>query len=180
MTTMPRICGYNLLWEGPNGDGICHAVEGQLHAQGCPFEWCSQCGGQYLYCKCADAMDEDMVATDSDPRPRVPFIRYPLLCGRCGDHYPEFFNVPDDVWKHYIEIKHRDDIICRYCFEDIAEMIDSRAYEQEHGTIVMLSEINENAAPGSEARRRWESWDARREEWRRNNQHLIDAQAEDP
>ncbi len=75
---MSWTCNGNLHgggWPGPNGDGVCSASEGKLHEYGCPYERCGTCGGQYLYCDCVDVMDEDIVATDADPRPRVPYIR---------------------------------------------------------------------------------------------------------
>jgi hypothetical protein len=36
-------------------------------------------------------------------RGRIPFVLYPILCGRCGMLWPEFFRVPDAEWQHYIQ-----------------------------------------------------------------------------
>ena len=55
---------------------------------------------------------------------RIPYIVYPLLCSRCGEHWPDFFMVPDDVWEHYVEPMERDSIICMPCFREIVTLID--------------------------------------------------------
>jgi hypothetical protein len=138
--------------------GECRSPEGKLHTRGCDMERCSECGGQYLYCGCADAMPEDIIGTDRDKRRRVPFIRWPHHCGRCGVEWPVFFNVPGAVWCHYIELGRRDEIVCLDCWEEISTLIDGRAYERQNGIAILLSEIREDAPPGSEARQRWAAW----------------------
>jgi hypothetical protein len=55
----------------------------------------------------------------------VPFIKYPIVCAYCGDLWPEFFSVSDEVWNHYIQISMRDKVLCFSCFEKIKLMIDS-------------------------------------------------------
>jgi hypothetical protein len=64
----------------------------------------------------------------------VPFIEYPLMCGRCGTLWPDFFMVPDEEWQHYIEIGMRDEIICRPCYDFIKTVIGDGALAQEPET----------------------------------------------
>jgi len=56
---------------------------------------------------------------------RVPFIRYPNICGRCGELWPEMFGVPDEEWNKYVEIFERDKMLCRGCYDQIKGYIDS-------------------------------------------------------
>jgi hypothetical protein len=117
LESSPTQCNGNLLWPRPNGDGRCTVHEGEMHVYGCPYERCGRCGGQYLYCPCADALDDADRATENDPRQRVPFVLWPNLCGRCGGVNPDFFDVPTDVWEHYT---------------------DGGAYAEKHGQAVMF------------------------------------------
>ena len=60
-------------------------------------------------------------------------------CARCGGLlHPEFFDVPNCVWRHYIEPEKRDKIICEPCFVQIAGMIDAGAYLSRYGGPVAL------------------------------------------
>jgi hypothetical protein len=55
----------------------------------------------------------------------VPYIRYPVLCARCGDHFPEMFHVPDEEWKKYIEPRKRNSVICPSCYDWIKRVVDA-------------------------------------------------------
>lgn len=55
---------------------------------------------------------------------RIPFISYPLVCGRCGHLWPDLFMVPDEEWERYIEPAQRGLILCRRCFDWIKRTID--------------------------------------------------------
>jgi hypothetical protein len=54
---------------------------------------------------------------------RVPYIQWPLVCSYCGELWSDFFNVPDEEWREYIEEGHRDDVICRKCYDHIKQVI---------------------------------------------------------
>jgi hypothetical protein len=58
---------------------------------------------------------------------RIPYIVYPLMCGRCGVLWPDFFNVPDEEWEHYIRIEERRKILCEPCYKEIKDLIDTRS-----------------------------------------------------
>jgi len=129
-------------------DGPCGALEGELHRLGCDCERCTECGGQFLYCDCPG---------DYEDRKRVPFFRlHWLSCERCGAPWPEFFDVPGDVWRRYIlSLGDGNPVLCIDCFNFIAELTDGGAYAREHGGAIMLKDIKPNAPPGGEARARW-------------------------
>lgn len=55
---------------------------------------------------------------------RVPFILYPNICGRCGEVWPNMFNVTDEEWEKYIPEKKRHLILCRPCYDFIKGCID--------------------------------------------------------
>jgi hypothetical protein len=105
----------------------CEAAQGQFHADGCWRERCPQCGGQWVACDCGD--------TDL---PRVPFIVWPSLCGLCGARYPDMFDVPNDVWQHYVQIAERGKMICKKCWDWLTLTIDGKQYAAQHGDAVAL------------------------------------------
>jgi hypothetical protein len=125
----------------PTKCGGCGTVEGALHEFGCAAERCPFCGGQLISCDC---LEEHIETSESDDdgdgnypahigrawealltrKGRVPFIRYPVLCARCGAVDPAFFRVPDRVWKAYVQLDMRDEVLCRPCFDFIREAID--------------------------------------------------------
>ena len=127
---------------------ICHdcgAKEGQIHEYGCDMERCPFCGGQLIICHCK------YVALGLDPhklpreiyenglykeqenkwleilteRGRVPYIRYPIICQKCGELWPEFFHVSDEEWRYYIQPNMRSEVICRKCYDWIKGRIDA-------------------------------------------------------
>jgi hypothetical protein len=62
---------------------------------------------------------------------RVPYIQYPNICGKCGELWPEFFFLPDEEWQKYVQINARELILCRRCYKQIKNWIDSEKRKQE-------------------------------------------------
>jgi hypothetical protein len=135
--------------------GDCDCKEGEYHTPGCDMEICPFCGGQLRTCDCVyDVLgirnrelytaetaylppeiytggltpeQEEAWAAKLEEKGLVPFIYYPQLCGRCGQHWPVFFRVSDEEWQKYIDPKHRKLILCRSCFDEIKRLVDSHA-----------------------------------------------------
>jgi hypothetical protein len=103
----------------------CNVWQGELHEPGCLQERCATCGGQSAMCL-------------HRPRRRVPFISWANVCASCGQLGPALFDVPNRVWRHYIEPAKRQTIICAPCFSEIAGLIDGGAYLERHGAPVAL------------------------------------------
>jgi hypothetical protein len=70
-----------------------------------------------------DEQQEKWVKLLND-RGRFPYIMYPLLCAKCGTLWPEMFSVPDVEWKHYVEPRMRDEMLCEACYTQIKAWID--------------------------------------------------------
>ena len=132
--------------------GDCGCIEGQLHVMGCDQEHCPFCGGQLISCDCVyeilGLVDKSKYGPETSFLPpsiykngltrkqekrwlqalnekgRRPFIRWPILCARCGKQEPFFFNVPDEDWETYIDPRQRRKVICRDCYLDIVRLID--------------------------------------------------------
>lgn len=135
---------------GSHNCGDCGCAEGELHDLGCDMERCPKCGGQLISCDCAydflfpnrdksaplkglpvDVYEKGIPShlwvkwlAELDRIGRVPWIRYPNVCARCGELYPDLFMVPDKEWRHYIPIGERDKILCRPCYDHIRQLID--------------------------------------------------------
>jgi len=125
--------------------GDCAVLEGRLHRWGCFRETCPFCCGQLVGCGCPfDRLPPSDQAwleanPDADPPPamnrrlraivrkkgRVPFIRYPVLCARCGVVDPEFFKVSDRIWRRYVDPGQWNSVLCRSCFDEIRALIDA-------------------------------------------------------
>jgi hypothetical protein len=146
------VCNGNVCGDAP---GPCGAKEGELHRFGCNNERCTKCSQQFLYCDCPE---------DFSKRTRVPYFELAWQrCERCGEPWPDFFDVPDDVWQRYvISLGDGDKMLCICCFNLIAELTDGSAYAREHGGAVMLKDINPDAPASSAGRARWEEWESRR------------------
>lgn len=113
----------------------CGVKEGQIHEWGCDMERCPFCGWQLISCNCASEMFQvDELSDELDikrramitEKGRVPYIRYPVLCGKCGELWPDFFMVSDEEWNHYIQLNMQGTVICKECYQEIKQLIDSR------------------------------------------------------
>jgi len=63
------------------------------------------------------------------PGPRQRINR----CGLCRCRSPALFDVPTDVWLHYVGIEQRHQIVCIPCWNRLTEAVDGYAYQTEHG-----------------------------------------------
>ena len=136
----------------------CGVREGHLHKLGCDAEECPSCGGQLISCDCAYEMlglfDESLPVETShlpqetyengltpeqgkawvkmlEAQGRVPFIVYPNLCARCGVLWPEMFKVEPAEWEKYVPPRHREQILCRPCYDTIKQLIDTSEMEEQ-------------------------------------------------
>jgi hypothetical protein len=65
--------------------------------------------------------------------------------------------VPDKVWAHYIlSLAEGDKLLCRKCFDTIAELTDGGAHAREHGGAIMHYAWGPDAPEGSPGRKRWD------------------------
>jgi hypothetical protein len=62
---------------------------------------------------------------------RIPFIRYPNMCRRCGASWPKMFHVSDEEWNRYVEPAMRERMLCKSCFDWIRELIDGAAHQRK-------------------------------------------------
>jgi len=114
----------------------CGVREGELHEPGCDTERCPFCGTQLICCPCWNeklGLDKDAVLSDDqedrfsemlDAKGRVPYIRYPCLCRRCGAVNPKFFKVTYEEWAKYVQIDERESVLCLPCYAAIKNLID--------------------------------------------------------
>ena len=143
------MCRMRKSWTRYSGKGvgvlvICHdcaVAEGEIHKFGCDMERCPFCGRQLISCDChieklrlaGGANDCDDLSGDQenawvdilDAKGRIPYIRYPNVCARCGALYPDMFRVPDSEWKRYVEPAMRSKMLCRPCYDLIKSAIDN-------------------------------------------------------
>jgi hypothetical protein len=98
----------------------CGVKEGQLHLLGCDMEYCPFCGDQLISCG-HGAMPEDIL----EDKGRIPYIRYPNLCVKCGTLWPEMFEVPDEDWARYVQPNMRNKMLCKACYAQIKQWIDA-------------------------------------------------------
>jgi hypothetical protein len=98
---------------------VCDAAEGEMH-KACWDERCPVCGNARIACDCDPCKVAEL--------PRVPFVHWPNVCGRCGVLNPAMFRVPGHVWRQYIEPCARGHILCLDCWREITDLIDMGKY----------------------------------------------------
>jgi hypothetical protein len=60
------------------------------------------------------------------------FIRYPIVCHRCGKLHPHQFQVPNIMWKKYICYPQKKFILCPNCFNRIRSFVDKKEYPTDY------------------------------------------------
>jgi hypothetical protein len=114
----------------------CGAQEGEFHKPGCDMERCPFCGGQLISCECAykklgidvspgtwaykhGLTEEQGKKWDKMLRRKglIPYSPTMMVCARCGRRDPEFFNVPDKEWEHYVPPELQKEVLCRPCYD---------------------------------------------------------------
>jgi hypothetical protein len=113
----------------------CGAKEGELHQTGCDMERCPFCGGQLISCDCVYkllnidnskgtwAYEHGLTNEQSQQWDKllkakglIPYIVVPLRCKICGEEWPNFFGVEDDIWKKYVIPELQHEILCKPCY----------------------------------------------------------------
>lgn len=130
----------------------CNVQEGDFHVPGCDMERCPFCYGQLISCDCCyeklGLIDYDAYPETSGLSPEIyegglteelnqkwdkilreqgliPYIQSPVLCGKCGALWPDFFSVDDGDWKKYINGMKRHLVICRPCYDSIVSDVEN-------------------------------------------------------
>jgi hypothetical protein len=155
----------------------CGCLEGELHEYGCDLARCPFCGGQENGCDCRykklgvkvdrsalfsglpeevyrNGLNEQQRARWHElleEKGRVPFIRYPSVCARCGALWPEMFMVPAWEWERYVEPAMQDAVLCRACFDTIKALVDEHAGLPEP-VMVLCPECRGNKVLGTPPR----------------------------
>ena len=105
------ICGGSRPWNPRKRHRCdeCGVLEGQLHRLGCEMECCPRCFGSVVCCDCYPRR--------LPTKGRIPYLRLPFICVRCGQLWPEFFWADD--WPAMIPKTAHEEILCRDCYEVI-------------------------------------------------------------
>jgi hypothetical protein len=120
----------------------CGVSEGNLHKYGCKLEPCPRCKYFLMFCDClfeqlppgdqTPLIQRREILTPGNPdhfrvetRERIRCITSPPMCCKCGRFVLEYFFVPDEEWRHYIQPYMRRSVLCRECYDYIKERIDS-------------------------------------------------------
>lgn len=134
--------------------GKCHdcgVLEGQIHKYGCDMEKCPFCDHQLIACGCCyehlglvdtgkfpqtDGLSlkiynegltqelENEWIRILESKGRISYIRYPVMCCKCGELWPELFKVPDEEWEKHVQPDMRGKVLCRKCYDLIKKWTD--------------------------------------------------------
>ena len=127
----------------------CGAIEGQRHSETCILELCPLCGKTLSGCFCnyefLGLLNRDLFDTSTNFLPleiyhnglsqsqeralcdhlddvgRIPFIKYPCLCGYCGTPHNLIYD--HDDWEDVLPDSKQNEPLCRMCFERIKRLI---------------------------------------------------------
>jgi len=61
-----------------------------------------------------------------------------VWCGLCRYDCGGLFDVPDDVWLHYVGEEQRHEVLCIGCWHWLVDAIDGGALEAAHGVPVPM------------------------------------------
>lgn len=121
--------------------GDCGRMEGEIHMAGCDMERCPWCGGQLISCGCPHRVlrlrgDKTLTGRQAErfaglleAKGRVPYVRWPLLCARCGGKQPTLYRseVGAGDWDRYVQMDVRDAWLCDPCYARIKKVVDERS-----------------------------------------------------
>jgi hypothetical protein len=130
----------------------CSVKEGEIHSYGCDMERCPFCSYQLISCSCSYKLlglidgEKYTDATSFLPpkiyykglskkqeekwlkllneKGRIPYIIYPGMCAKCGEIWPDMFNVSDEEWNKYVQPDMRGEMLCWKCYQYIKAVID--------------------------------------------------------
>jgi hypothetical protein len=73
------------------------------------MERCPNCGGQAISCGCSNKKFYSKGY-------RIPWVQIPVLCGLCGEAWPDFFTVPDSEWEKFVPPNLQKEVLCVGCY----------------------------------------------------------------
>ena len=93
----------------------CGVKEGQIHKEGCDMERCPICGSQLIGCGC--------LKDNYNKLPfRIPYLLAPVLCGLCGEQWPDMFRISDKEWEKYVIPSLQTEALCRQCYDEVKNL----------------------------------------------------------
>lgn len=128
--------GYVSLFERADDPARRMTDDDRAHVKECSLKGCRMCdsivasgktGGLPVDVYMEGLRDDQADEWDKilETKGRVPWIRYPNLCVRCGALWPAMFHVSDEDWDKYVQPAMRDEMLCRPCFYWIKGRIDA-------------------------------------------------------
>ncbi len=126
----------------------CGCYEGELHERGCDMERCPFCLGQLISCSCSNkhfypeynylahpycnlpkrVYEKGLPKKQADEwekvlerKGRIPYVRTPNLCARCGKCWPDMFH--EDEWDRVIPADIAEEMLCYPCYLTIRNFV---------------------------------------------------------